>query len=159
VEKGAKKPKYEFTIPGQEPFGIAAVWKIWKNPGTNQWEKTFAVLTGEPNEVMKPIHNRMTTFLKPRDYEEYLASTERPLLHLLRSRLVSSTVVERLENPGFPRIWPGKSLRRVPVRMIDQVAVLVCIRLETCQEHGSGSLRPIERKPIESALWGRRCCC
>jgi putative SOS response-associated peptidase YedK len=119
VEKGAKKPKYEFTIPGQEPFGIAAVWKIWKNPGTNQWEKTFAVLTGEPNEVMKPIHNRMTTFLKPRDYEEYLTSTERPLLHLLRSRLVSSTVVERLENPGSPRIWPGKSLRRVPVRMID----------------------------------------
>jgi hypothetical protein len=28
---GEKKPKYEITIPGQEPFGMAAVWKLWKN--------------------------------------------------------------------------------------------------------------------------------
>jgi putative SOS response-associated peptidase YedK len=69
VEKGKKKPKYEFTIPGQHPFGMAGVWKLWKNPKTNHWEKTFAVLTGEPNELMAPIHDRMTTFLEPRDYE------------------------------------------------------------------------------------------
>ena len=84
VEKGKKKPKYEFTIPGQHPFGMAAVWKLWKNPKTNHWEKTFAVLTGEPNELMAPIHDRMTTFLEPRDYEEYLAPAERAPVHLLR---------------------------------------------------------------------------
>jgi putative SOS response-associated peptidase YedK len=76
VEKGRKKPKYEFVVPDQEPFGMAAVWKLWKNPKTQLWERTFAVLTGEPNELMAPIHDRMTTFLKPRDYEEYLAPTE-----------------------------------------------------------------------------------
>jgi len=32
VEKGRKKPKYEFVIPGQEPFGMAAVWRLWKEP-------------------------------------------------------------------------------------------------------------------------------
>jgi putative SOS response-associated peptidase YedK len=84
MPKGQKKPKYEFTIPGQEPFGMAGVWKLWKNLKTDQWEKTFAVLTGEPNELMTPIHDRMTTFLEPRDYEEYLAPTERPPIHLLR---------------------------------------------------------------------------
>jgi putative SOS response-associated peptidase YedK len=84
VEKGKKKPKYEFTIPGQHPFGMAAIWKLWKNPKTNHWEKTFAVLTGEPNELMAPIHDRMTTFLEPRDYEEYLAPSERAPVHLLR---------------------------------------------------------------------------
>ena len=84
AEKGQKKPKYEFTIPGQQPFGMAGVWKLWKNPKTNHWEKTFAVLTGEPNELMAPIHDRMTTFLEPRDYEEYLSPTERPPVHLLR---------------------------------------------------------------------------
>jgi putative SOS response-associated peptidase YedK len=84
MPKGQKKPKYEFTIPGQEPFGMAGVWKLWKNPKTDKWEKTFAVLTGEPNELMAPIHDRMTTFLEPRDYEEYLASAERPPVHLLR---------------------------------------------------------------------------
>ena len=84
VEKGRKKLKYEFLIPGLEPFGMAGVWKLWKNPKLGNWERTFAVLTGEPNEVMQPIHERMTTFLEPRDYAEYLAPSERPPLHLLR---------------------------------------------------------------------------
>jgi putative SOS response-associated peptidase YedK len=95
TEKGKKKPKYEFTIPGQEPFGMAAVWKLWKNPKTDHWEPTFAVLTGEPNELMQPIHDRMTTFLEPQDYEEYLAPSERPPIHLLRI-LPSSKMKVRL---------------------------------------------------------------
>lgn len=83
VERG-KKTKWEFTIPDLHPFGMAAVWKLWKNPQTAHWEKTFAVLTGEPNELMAPIHDRMTTFLEPMDYDEYLAPSERPPVHLLR---------------------------------------------------------------------------
>lgn len=63
---------------------MAAVWKLWKNSKTNRWEPTFAILTGEPNELMEPIHNRMTTFLEPRDYEEYLSRAERAPVHLLR---------------------------------------------------------------------------
>jgi putative SOS response-associated peptidase YedK len=63
---------------------MAAVWKVWKNPKTDQWEPTFAILTGEPNELMAPVHDRMTTFIEPRDYEEYLAPSERPPVHLLR---------------------------------------------------------------------------
>jgi len=101
AEKGKKKPKYEFTIPGQQPFGMAGVWKLWKNTKTNHWEKTFAVLTGEPNELMAPIHDRMTTFVEPRDYEEYLTPAERPPVHLLRilpaskmkARLVDATPI------------------------------------------------------------------
>lgn len=101
VEKGKKKPKYEFIILGQHPFGMAAIWKLWKNPKTQHWEKTFAVLTGEPNELMAPIHDRMTTFLEPRDYDEYLAPAERPPVHLLRilpasrmkARLVDATPI------------------------------------------------------------------
>jgi putative SOS response-associated peptidase YedK len=82
--KTGKKPKYEFVISGQEPFGMAAIWKLWKNLKTDQWEPTFAILTGEPNELMAPIHSRMTMFVAPRDYDEYLAPAERPPVHLLR---------------------------------------------------------------------------
>jgi hypothetical protein len=32
---------------------------------------------------MAPIHNRMTTFLEPRYYTDYLQITDRPPLHLL----------------------------------------------------------------------------
>jgi putative SOS response-associated peptidase YedK len=84
VQRGQQKPKYEVAIPGREPFGMAGVWKLWKNPKTDHWERTFAVITREANELMQPIHPRLTTILDPRDYEEYLTATERPPVHLLR---------------------------------------------------------------------------
>jgi putative SOS response-associated peptidase YedK len=95
---GEKKPKYEITIPGQEPFGMAAVWKLWKNPKTDQWERTFAILTGDPNELIAAVHDRMTTFIEPRDYAEYLAPSERPPLHLLRILPAEKMRVQLVEN-------------------------------------------------------------
>jgi putative SOS response-associated peptidase YedK len=83
AERG-KKTKYEIAVPGREPFGMAGVWKLWKNPKSSEWEKTFAIITVEPNEIVQPIHDRMTTILDPRDYQEYLAPAERPPAHLLR---------------------------------------------------------------------------
>lgn len=97
MPKGQKKPKCEFTVTGQEPFSMAGLWKLWKNPRTDQWERTFAVITGEPNELMTPIHHRMTTLLEPRHYAEYLEPTERPPVHLLRvldSDAMHATLIE-----------------------------------------------------------------
>jgi putative SOS response-associated peptidase YedK len=98
-----KKPKYEVTIPGREPFGIAGVWKLWKNPKMNVTEPTFAVLTGDPNALIKPIHHRMTTILEPHDYTEYLAPTERLPLHLLRISRPEAMQVTRVDQPESPR--------------------------------------------------------
>jgi putative SOS response-associated peptidase YedK len=41
------KPKYEIEIP----VGIATVWAPWKNPKTDQWEKTFSTFTSEQNAL------------------------------------------------------------------------------------------------------------
>jgi putative SOS response-associated peptidase YedK len=99
IEWGRKKPKYKVVIPGREPFGIAGIWKPWKNPKTDQWERTFAVITGEPNELIQPIHHRLTTILHPRDYEEYLAGAERPPVHLLRILPAQEMRAMRIEEP------------------------------------------------------------
>jgi len=96
---GKKGDKYEFDIPAREIFGMAGVWKLWKHPKTDEWESTFAVLTGEPNEVMQPIHDRLTTVLEPRDYAEYLAFSERPPIHLLRILPSNELRATRLEKP------------------------------------------------------------
>jgi putative SOS response-associated peptidase YedK len=98
MPSGEKKPKYEITIPGQEPFGMAAIWKLWKNPKTDQWERTFASLTGNPNELIASVHDRMTTFIEPRDYSEYLALSEHPPLHLLRILPVEKMRVQLVES-------------------------------------------------------------
>jgi len=95
-----KKLKYEIVLPGREPFGMAGLWNLRKDPKTDQWERTFAILTGEPNEVMQPIHDRMTTFLEPRDYAEYLETAEKLPLHLLRilpSEAMRVTLIEKSE--------------------------------------------------------------
>jgi putative SOS response-associated peptidase YedK len=63
---------------------MAGIWKLWKNPATELWKRTFAILTSDANAVMQSIHNRQPTILEPRDHGEYLADTERPPLHLLR---------------------------------------------------------------------------
>lgn len=54
------------------------------------------MITGEPNEVMQPIHDRLTTILEPHDYQEYLAPAKRPPVHLLsifRAERMSSKLV------------------------------------------------------------------
>jgi putative SOS response-associated peptidase YedK len=79
-----KNPKFEFTIRDRKPFGMAGLWSLWKNPKTNQWEDTFAIVTVEANETMAPVHNRQPAILAPRDYQEYLENAERPPIHLLR---------------------------------------------------------------------------
>jgi putative SOS response-associated peptidase YedK len=65
VESG-KKPKFEFTVAGRRPFGIAGLWSPWRNPKTGEWENTFAIVTGEANPMMLPIHNRQPTILAAR---------------------------------------------------------------------------------------------
>jgi putative SOS response-associated peptidase YedK len=82
--RSGNKPKYEFSVPGRVPFGMAGVWSIWKNPKTGEREPTFAILTGEANGVMRPVHDRQPTILEPRDYAEWLSASERPPIHLLR---------------------------------------------------------------------------
>ncbi len=82
VPKG-RKPKYEFTVPARELFGMAGVWSSWKNPRTEEWEDTFAILTGDANHVMQPVHNRQPIIVAPEQYAEYLTPTDSPPVHLL----------------------------------------------------------------------------
>ena len=41
------------------PFGFAGIWDAWKD-AEGRWLESFAILTTEPNEIMAPIHNRMS---------------------------------------------------------------------------------------------------
>jgi putative SOS response-associated peptidase YedK len=54
VERGRKKPKYEVVIPGREPFGIAGVWKPWKNLRTDRWERTLPSSPGSQTNSCSP---------------------------------------------------------------------------------------------------------
>ena len=71
--KGAKaKQPYAIGMQGGSAFGLAGVWENWKDPGTNEWTRTFAVLTTEANELVAEIHDRMPVILRLDDYDRWL---------------------------------------------------------------------------------------
>jgi len=45
---------------------FARLWERWKEPETGNTVQTFTIITGPPNELVAPIHNRMQVIL-PRD--------------------------------------------------------------------------------------------
>ncbi len=94
-----KNPKYEITIPGQEPFGMAAIWRSWKHSKTGQTVPTMAIITTDPNEEWAKIHDRETAILNPNEYREWLTPSERPPLHALRV-FPSAEMSLWLLNPG-----------------------------------------------------------
>ena len=53
------------------PFAFAGLWTRWGAKGEEQFE-TFTIITGEPNEVSAPIHNRMPVIIAPADYARWL---------------------------------------------------------------------------------------
>jgi putative SOS response-associated peptidase YedK len=95
--KGQKKPKYKISVPGRGVIGFAGLWSPWKNPKTEKWEDTLSVFTTDPNSKMKPFHDGQPVILEPRDYEEWLAPTERPPVHLLRILPEEQMDIERVD--------------------------------------------------------------
>jgi putative SOS response-associated peptidase YedK len=72
--QGAKPPKVPFRIhmKDDKPFAFAGMWERWRESEDAKPLDTFTILTTEPNELMRPIHNRMPVILKPSDYAKWL---------------------------------------------------------------------------------------
>jgi putative SOS response-associated peptidase YedK len=77
--KGARaKQPYAIGMKDGSGFGLAGLWENWKDPSTNEWTRTFAVLTTEANELVADIHERMPVILKPEDYDRWLGTEPDP---------------------------------------------------------------------------------
>lgn len=82
--KGASKPPYAIAMKSGEPFALAGIWENWKRPGTEDWVRTFAVITTEANELMRPVHDRMPVIIAPAEYARWLSAEEADPRDLLR---------------------------------------------------------------------------
>jgi putative SOS response-associated peptidase YedK len=55
------------------PFVFARLWDGWQNPDTKEWLRSCVIITGEPNELVGQIHNRMPVILRPETHEQWLS--------------------------------------------------------------------------------------
>lgn len=58
-----------------ELFGFAGVWENWKDPASGEWIRTYAIVTGQPNELTSQIHDRMPVILREETYGAWLGET------------------------------------------------------------------------------------
>ena len=82
---GRKQP-YFIHLCDDRPFAFAGLWEAWEGPDDSYIE-SCTLLTTEPNELIRPIHNRMPVILAPDDYEPWLdpaVQKPEPLVPLLR---------------------------------------------------------------------------
>ncbi len=66
---GRKQP-YHIRLKDDRPFAFAGLWESRRSP-VGAFE-SCAIITGEPNELVRPIHNRMPVILRREDYDRWL---------------------------------------------------------------------------------------
>lgn len=69
-KKSTKTPLY-FRLRNKEPFAFAGLWDEWRQPDGDKL-LSFTIITTGPNELMKPIHNRMPVILLRKDENIWL---------------------------------------------------------------------------------------
>jgi putative SOS response-associated peptidase YedK len=63
------KQPYRFVLKSGEPFALAGIYARGENEGDPM---TFAILTTEANDVMRPVHERMPVVLMPGREKDWL---------------------------------------------------------------------------------------
>jgi putative SOS response-associated peptidase YedK len=71
---GSKEVKKPFYIRPKQAdiFSFAGVWSSWKDAEGSEL-KTYSIITTEPNEEMRLVHNRMPVILYPEEESAWLA--------------------------------------------------------------------------------------
>ena len=83
LEKG-----YRITRKDEKPFWLGGIWSKWMSSEGSEIE-SCCVLTTEPNELVKPLHNRMPVIIPHGKEEDWIAAVKeeselRELMPILR---------------------------------------------------------------------------
>jgi putative SOS response-associated peptidase YedK len=73
---GKSKHPYAIALRTRQPFAFAGLWENWKDPKTNEWVRTFTILTTQPNDVIAPLHDRMPVILAADGYDRWLGKDD-----------------------------------------------------------------------------------
>lgn len=72
---GAAKTPYAILPEGEPLFAFAGLWENWRDKAQGEaaeWVRTCTIVTGEPNALLAPIHNRMPVILAQEAWARWL---------------------------------------------------------------------------------------
>ncbi len=72
---GSKIPHF-IRLESGEPFAFAGLWENWQSPDGSEI-KSCTIITTEPNDLVRKVHNRMPVILPPQAYGDWLDPDER----------------------------------------------------------------------------------
>jgi putative SOS response-associated peptidase YedK len=70
MQQDGRRQPYHIRRKDDRPFAFAGLWESRRSP-VGAFE-SCAVITGEPNELVRPIHGRMPVILRRQDYHRWL---------------------------------------------------------------------------------------
>jgi putative SOS response-associated peptidase YedK len=120
----AKQPMYIERADG-EPLAFAGLWELWRPKGAAEGDdrdllRSCTIITGEPNEKMAEIHDRMPVMLPPSAWSAWLdpANDDLDALATLLvpapSELITmhpvSTAVNNVRNDGPQLVEPAERI-------------------------------------------------
>lgn len=100
--KESRQPIWFHRSDGRLIF-FAGLYESWQ-PSSGEWERTFTILTTEPNSLVEPVHNRMPVILSDDDADEWVYRRQEPaaLMELLRpadnALLIATPVSQRVNS-------------------------------------------------------------
>lgn len=77
-----KQPYYIRRKDGR-PMAFAGLWEHWKDRESGEVIDSCTIIVTDPNELVRPIHDRMPVILEPEAFERWLEPQARDLQALL----------------------------------------------------------------------------
>ena len=68
---GNRKEPTFIHMRDDRPFALAGLWEAWEGPDHSAIE-SCTILTTEPNDLLRSVHDRMPVILAAEDYDRWL---------------------------------------------------------------------------------------
>jgi putative SOS response-associated peptidase YedK len=102
-----RKQPMRILLQSEQPFAFAGLWDQWNSPDDRVIE-SYTIITSEPNDLIRPIHDRMPVILHAKDHERWLdpayADTDvlaRLFVPFPASEMKTHPVSTKVNNPKF----------------------------------------------------------
>jgi putative SOS response-associated peptidase YedK len=107
VPGNPRKQPMRIRLRSEEPIVFGGLWEVWQKPDGGEVE-SYTIITCEPNDLMRPIHNRMPVIVKPEHYERWLDPQNENVEELARllvpyrsDEMQAYPVSTKVNNPQF----------------------------------------------------------